>query len=114
MDCPYTGKGEEFTPGKLVGTALAGGMCLSLGTVAQRNKLDVTGACADIELSMTEQPNVFSEPELEAAKATGETFAKLFRGKEEDSFGLLLVPREALSRTLSPLQSLRRGAICCE
>ncbi|NQU20325.1 MAG: OsmC family protein [Candidatus Nealsonbacteria bacterium] len=54
MDCPYTGKGEEFTPGNLVGTALAGCMFLSLGAVAQRNKLDIAGASVDVELSMTE------------------------------------------------------------
>ncbi len=62
-------------------------------TRAARNALEMLGV---------EQPNVFSEPELEAAKATGEAFAKLFREKDEDSLGLLLVPREALSQLLSP------------
>lgn len=52
MDCPHTGKGEEFSPGNLVGAALAGCMFLSLGAVAQRNKLDITGACADVDLSL--------------------------------------------------------------
>ena len=54
MDCPHTGKGEEFSPGELVGTSLAGCMFLSLGAVAQRNKLDISGARADVELLMTE------------------------------------------------------------
>lgn len=55
MDCPHTGKGEEFSPGELVGTSLAGCMFLSLGAVAQRNKLDISGARADVELSMTDK-----------------------------------------------------------
>jgi uncharacterized OsmC-like protein len=55
MDCPHTGKGEEFSPGDLVGTSLAGCMFLSLGAVAQRNKLDISGARVDVEVSMAEQ-----------------------------------------------------------
>jgi len=55
MDCPHTGKGEEFSPGELVGTSLAGCMFLSLGAVAQRNKLDISGSRADVELSMTDK-----------------------------------------------------------
>ena len=56
MDCPYTGKGEEFSPGNLVGSALAGCMFLSMGAVAQRDKLDITGACVDVELTNVEKP----------------------------------------------------------
>lgn len=56
MDCPHTGKGEEFSPGELVGASLAGCMFLSLGAVAQRNNLDISGACADVETSMTDKP----------------------------------------------------------
>lgn len=56
MDCPYTGKGEEFSPGNLVGSALAGCMFLSMGTVAQRDQLDLTGACVDVELMNVAQP----------------------------------------------------------
>ncbi len=55
LDCPHTGKGEEFSPGELAGTSLAGCIFLSLGAVAQRNKLDISGARADVEPSMTEK-----------------------------------------------------------
>ncbi len=55
MDCPHTGKGEEFSPGELVGASLAGCMFLSLGAVAQRNELVVSGARADVEVSMAEK-----------------------------------------------------------
>ncbi len=56
MDCPYTGKGEEFSPGELVGASLAGCMFLSLGTVAVRNELDICGASAEVQVSMVEKP----------------------------------------------------------
>ncbi len=56
MDCPYTGKGEEFTPANLVGAGLAGCMLLSMGTLALRNKLDISGTCVDVEISMTDKP----------------------------------------------------------
>lgn len=35
MDCPYTGKGEELSPGNLLEAALAGCMLMSMGAVAQ-------------------------------------------------------------------------------
>lgn len=54
MDCPHTGKGEEFSPGELVGTSLAGCMFLSPGAVAQRNSLDISGASVDVEVSLGE------------------------------------------------------------
>ena len=56
MDCPYTGKGEEFSPGNLVGSALAGCMFLSMGAVAQRDNLDLTGAHVEVELANVEKP----------------------------------------------------------
>ena len=43
-DCPYTGKGEEFSPMNLVGTGLAGCMLISMGTLAMRDQLDISGA----------------------------------------------------------------------
>lgn len=51
MDCPYTGKGEEFSPGELAGTSLAGCMFLSLGAVAQRNNLERAAGLCPIKLS---------------------------------------------------------------
>ena len=41
-DCPYTGKGEEFSPMNLVGTGLAGCMLISMGTLAMRDQLDIS------------------------------------------------------------------------
>ena len=80
MDCPHTGKGEEFSPGELVGTSLVGCMFLSLGAVAQRNKLDISGARADVELTMTDKrigkiDLVFTMP----AKLSGTDRTKLER-----------------------------------
>ena len=49
MDCPHTGKGEEFSPGQMVGSALAGCMFLSMGVVAQRDNIDFLGVTADVE-----------------------------------------------------------------
>jgi uncharacterized OsmC-like protein len=55
MDCPYTGKGEEFSPGNLVGAALAGCMLLSMGTLAMRNELDISGTYVDVEVTSSEK-----------------------------------------------------------
>ncbi len=62
-------------------------------TRAARNALEMLGV---------EKPDVFSKAELEAAKATGKAFAKLFRDKDEDGLGLLLVPKELFVNALSP------------
>ena len=49
-DCPSTGKGEEFSPMNLVGTGLAGCMLISMGTLAMRDQLDISGARVHVEL----------------------------------------------------------------
>ena len=56
IDCPFTGKGEELSPGNLLGVSVAGCMLLSMGAVAQRDNLDLTGTVVDIELSETDKP----------------------------------------------------------
>lgn len=56
MDCPHTGKGEEFSPGQMVGSALAGCMFLSMGVVAQRDNIDFLGVTADVDVAMVEKP----------------------------------------------------------
>jgi uncharacterized OsmC-like protein len=56
IDCPFTGKGEELSPGNLLGISVAGCMLLSMGAVAQRDKLDLGGTVVDIELSETDKP----------------------------------------------------------
>ena len=49
------GKGEEFSPGNLVGAGLAGCMLFSMGVLALRDGLDISGASVDVEVSMTEK-----------------------------------------------------------
>jgi uncharacterized OsmC-like protein len=54
--CPAGGgKGRELSPGELVATGLAGCMLLSMGSVAQRDQLDVRGATADVDISFREE-----------------------------------------------------------
>ena len=49
------GKGEEFSPGNLVGAGLAGCMLFSMGVLAMRDGLDISGACADVDVSMSDK-----------------------------------------------------------
>jgi putative redox protein len=56
MDCPYTGKGEELSPGELLEAALAGCMLMSMGAVAKRDGIDLTGSAVDVELVGTPPP----------------------------------------------------------
>jgi uncharacterized OsmC-like protein len=56
IDCPITAKGDEFSPGNLLGISVAGCMLLSMGAVAQRDKLDLTNTVVDIELTETSEP----------------------------------------------------------
>lgn len=54
LDCPYTGKGQELSPADLLGSALAGCMLLSMGTLARRNNIDLIGTTVHVELQQTE------------------------------------------------------------
>ena len=54
-DCPYTGKGEEFSPLELTGTGVAGCCLISMGTLAMRRNIDISGTRLDIELSWTKK-----------------------------------------------------------
>jgi len=56
IDCPITARGDEFSPGNLLGISVAGCMLLSMGAVAQRDKLDFTGTVVDIDLTETSEP----------------------------------------------------------
>ncbi len=56
IDCPITARGDEFSPGHLLGISVAGCMLLSMGAVAQRDKLDLSGTVVDIELTETSEP----------------------------------------------------------
>lgn len=56
IDCPITAKGDEFSPGNLLGISVAGCMLLSMGAVAQRDKLDLSGTVVNIALTETGEP----------------------------------------------------------
>lgn len=58
VDCPYTGKGEELSPGDLPEAALAGCMLTSMGAVAKRDDIDLTGTAVDVELVGTPPPKI--------------------------------------------------------
>jgi uncharacterized OsmC-like protein len=56
IDCPITAKGDEFSPGNLLGISVAGCMLLSMGAVAQRDHLDLKGTVVDIGVTETDRP----------------------------------------------------------
>lgn len=56
IDCPYTAKGDEFSPGNLLGISVAGCMLLSMGAIAQRDHLDLSGTVIDIDVTETDKP----------------------------------------------------------
>lgn len=56
VDCPFTAKGDEFSPGNLLGISVAGCMLLSMGAVAQRDRLDLRDTVVDIDLTETDEP----------------------------------------------------------
>ena len=51
IDCPFTGKGVEFSPASLFGISLASCMLLSMGAVAQRDQINLKGTVVDIAFS---------------------------------------------------------------
>ncbi len=55
-DCPYTGKGEEFSPLELTGTGLGGCCLISMGTLALRRKIDISQTRVDVELTWDDPP----------------------------------------------------------
>ena len=58
MDCPYTGKGEELSPGNLLEAALAGCMLISMGPMASREGIDLTGTTISVDLEGTPPPKI--------------------------------------------------------
>jgi putative redox protein len=56
MDCPYTGKGDEFSPTNLVEAALGGCMLLAMGTLARRHEMDLTDTRIDVNITATDKP----------------------------------------------------------
>ena len=77
IDCPFTGKGEEFSPGSLLALSVASCMLLSMGAIAQRDDLDIKGTVVDVGIRGMEKtfphvdaislafdiPRDFSEPD---------------------------------------------------
>ena len=51
IDCPFTGKGLEFSPTSLFCVSLASCMLLSMGAIAQRDNIDLKGT--DVDISYT-------------------------------------------------------------
>ena len=58
MDCPYTGKGEEFSPTNLVEAGLAGCILLSMGTFALHSGIDVSGICVEVKMNAVGTANM--------------------------------------------------------
>ncbi|MFX0074254.1 MAG: OsmC family protein [Candidatus Hermodarchaeota archaeon] len=52
MDCPYTGKGEEFSPGDALGASVAGCMLISIGAFAMRHEIELKDTRVDVETKM--------------------------------------------------------------
>lgn len=72
MDCPYTGKGEDFSPTNLVEAALGGCMLIAMGTIAMRHEVDLSGARIDVSISSTDKPVMrFSAVDIEVEMPAG-------------------------------------------
>ena len=56
VDCPYTGDGEEFSPANLLCVSLGSCMLLSIGFVAARNKLDLSGTELNVKFREEAEP----------------------------------------------------------
>jgi len=84
MDCPYTGKGEEFSPGEMLGASVAGCMLIAIGAFAMRHNIDLTNTRVDVETIMEQKrvgeinlvfnmPKNYSEEEKKMITRAGET-----------------------------------------
>ncbi|MHC4940721.1 MAG: OsmC family protein [Planctomycetota bacterium] len=72
MDCPHTGKGEEFSPTNLVEGALGGCMLLAMGTFAGRHGIDLTGARISVGITATDKPVMrYERVEVEVGMPAG-------------------------------------------
>ena len=58
MDCPYTGKGEELSPGNLLEASVAGCMLISMGPTAARDGIDLSGASITVDVVGTPPPKI--------------------------------------------------------
>ncbi|MDH3379478.1 MAG: OsmC family protein [Gammaproteobacteria bacterium] len=87
VDCPFTAKGDEFSPGNLLGISVAGCMLLSMGAVAQRDHLDLSGTVVNIELTETAEPYPHVES-ITLAFNVPRDFSTIDRQKMERAAGL--------------------------
>lgn len=56
IDCPYTGDGAEFSPANLLSISLGSCMLLSIGTIAQRASLDLSGTTVNVRFEEVAKP----------------------------------------------------------
>jgi uncharacterized OsmC-like protein len=56
VDCPYTGDGAEFSPANLLSISLGSCMLLSIGVVAQRAHLDLSGTTVNVRFKEVAKP----------------------------------------------------------
>lgn len=56
IDCPYTGDGAEFSPANLLSISLGSCMLLSIGAVADRAKLDLSGTTVNVRFKEEAKP----------------------------------------------------------
>lgn len=86
MDCPYTGKGEEFSPSEAVVAGLASCMLISMGTLAMRDNLDLTGTKVEAEFTSVERP-VMRLNTIDLTFKMPKDFAEADRNKLERAAG---------------------------
>ncbi|MEW9919092.1 OsmC family protein [Marimonas sp. MJW-29] len=58
MDCPYSGKGAELSPGNLLEAALAGCMLIAMGPTATREGIDLAGAAVKVTTEASPPPKI--------------------------------------------------------
>jgi len=92
INCPFTAKGDEFSPGNLLGISVAGCMLLSMGAVAQRDQLDLDGTVVDIELTETDRPYPHVDT-ITLGFAIPQDFSAVDRQKLERAAGLCPIKR---------------------
>ena len=74
IDCPYTGKGEEFSPTNLVEAGLGACMLISMGTYAMQHNIDLTGTKIDVHFTTTDKaPMRFTAVEINIKMPEGIT-----------------------------------------
>lgn len=98
IDCPFTAKGDEFSPGNLLGISVAGCMLLSMGAVAQRDKLDLSNTVIDVSLTETDQPFPHVDSITLAFHIPGD-FSATDRKKMERAAGLCPIKNSLGSET---------------